>query len=84
MGIAADGGVVAVKVNGAAVEELVKFSGTEHLHVLVGCALAASVAVFDDGVTLRLHHLGKTQGLASEGAMAIGLRVLRVKNADEM
>ena len=50
--------------------------------MLIGAAFAASVAVFDDGVALPLHHLGKAQGFAGEGAVAIGLRVLRVEDAD--
>ena len=38
----------------------------------------------DDGVALPLHHLGKAQGFAGEGAVAICGSVLGVENADEV
>ena len=50
--------------------------------MLICAAFAASVAVFDDGVALPLHHLGEPQGFAGEGAVAIGGSVLGVENAD--
>jgi hypothetical protein len=50
--------------------------------VLIGATFAAGVAVFNNGVTLTLHHLGKAQGFAGESAVAIGGSVLRVENAD--
>jgi len=52
--------------------------------VLIGAAFATGVAVFDDGVALPLHHLGKPQGFAGKGAVAICSNVLRVKDADEV
>ena len=50
--------------------------------MFVGAAFAAGIAVFDDGVALPLHHLGKAQGFAGEGAVAICGSVLRVEDAD--
>ena len=52
--------------------------------MFICAALAAGVAVFDDGVALPLHHLGKAQGFAGKGAVAIGGSVLGVENADEV
>ena len=52
--------------------------------MLVCAAFAAGVAVFDDGVALPLHHLGKPQGFAGEGAVAICGSVLGVEDADEV
>ena len=52
--------------------------------MLIGAAFAAGVAVFDDGVTLPLHHLGEPQGFAGEGAVAVCGSVLGVENADEV
>jgi len=82
--VAADGGVVAVEVRSAALEERVELIHVEHGDVLVSATLATGVAVFDDCVALALHHLGEAQGLAGECAVAIGGGVLSVENADEM
>ena len=84
MGFAADGGIVAVEVCGASLKEVAKLGCVEHGDVLVCAAFAAGVAVFDDGVALPLHHLGKAQGFAGEGAVAICGSVLGVENADEV
>lgn len=78
------GGVVAVEVGGAAVVQPGEFVKAEHLNVLVRATLAAGVAVLNDGIALALHHLGEAQGLASEGAVAIGGGVLGVEDADEV
>ena len=84
MGVAADGGVVAVEVGFVSVEERVELSRVEHGDVLVSATLATSIAVFNDGIALALHHLGEAQGFAGEGAVAVGSSVLGVENADEM
>ena len=84
MGFAAYGGIVAVEVGFAALKKRAKLGCVEHGDVLIGAAFAAGVAVFDDGVALPLHHLGKPQGFAGEGAVAICGSVLGVENADEV
>ena len=52
--------------------------------MFVGGAFAAFVAVFDDGVALHLHHAREAQGLAGEGAVAVGGGVLGVEDAYEV
>ena len=82
MRFAADGGVVAVEVGVAALEQSGELIGVEHLNVLVRATLAAGVAVLKHRVALALHHLGEAQGLASEGAVAVSGGVLGVEDAD--
>jgi hypothetical protein len=50
--------------------------------MFISSAFAAGVAVFNNGVALPLHHLGKPQGFAGKGAMAISGSVLGVEDAD--
>ena len=84
MAFAANGRVIAVEVGGAAVEERPKLGGVHHHYMLVSSAFTACIAVFDDGVALRLHHARESQGFAGEGAVAIGGGVLGVEDADEV
>jgi hypothetical protein len=50
--------------------------------MLVGGALATGVAVFNNGVALRLHHARKAQCLTRKRTVAICLSVLGVEDAD--
>jgi hypothetical protein len=79
---AADGGIIAVEVGFAAVEQRTKLNGAEHLHMLVGSAFTAGVAVFNDGVALALHHAREAQCLAGKGAVTVRLSMLGMEDAN--
>ena len=82
VGFATNSGVVAVEVGIATVKQNIEVNRAQHGDVLVSATLATSIAVFNDGIALFLHHLGKAQCFTSEGTMAIGGGVLGVEDAD--
>jgi hypothetical protein len=79
-----DGSIIAMKICYGTIVQRIEFIAFYHYNMFVGSALATLVAVFNNGVTLHLHHARKTQCLTGESAMTVDLSVLCVKNANKM